>query len=285
MKDKIIQAGQVQLFTQSFGRPEDPPILLIAGATVSMLFWEAEFCEALAEKGYFVIRYDFRDTGKSTTYPAGELHYGLEDLSLDIVHILDSYGIEKAHLLGISLGGMLAQITAITHPERIASLTLFATMPWADSPIPVPEMDPSILEFHAAGAQVNWENEEQVVEHMLKGSRLMSGNKPLDEDRAERYIRESFHRAIHFPSQFNHAQLSGAESTYNQIEKIKAPVLVIHGSDDKICHFHNALALMQLLKPKNLVVLEGTGHELHAQDYDQIIAAVDRLIQASKQLG
>ncbi len=283
MTDKIIQHQDISLFTQSFGNRSHPAVVLIAGATVSMLFWDSEFCQKLADKGLFVIRYDFRDTGQSTSVPEGEANYDIVDFTEDLLAIIDAYKIPAAHLVGISLGGMIAQIAAIKYPERVKSLCLFSTMPWGDSDIPVPEMDPQILDFHAKAADIDWENEDKVIHYLLEGSHLMSGLKPLNALRAENYLRESYRRANNFRSQFNHASIAGGMDYYNQLDKIKVPVLVIHGTEDKICHFQNAISLMQKIKAQNLVVLEGTGHELHEDDWPLIINSISNLVKTASQ--
>ncbi|MGX1752752.1 alpha/beta fold hydrolase [Sphingobacterium sp. NPDC055346] len=283
MMDKIVQHQNISLFTQSFGNKRNPAVVLIAGATVSMLFWDSEFCQKLADKGVFVIRYDFRDTGQSTSVPEGEASYDIVDFAEDLVAIIDAYEIPAAHLVGISLGGMIAQIVAIKHPERVKSLCLFSTMPWGDSDIPVPEMDPMILEFHAKAAEIDWENEDKVIHYLLEGSHLMSGKKPLNVLRAENYLRESYRRAKNFRSQFNHASIAGGMEYYNQLDKINVPVLVIHGTEDIICHFQNAISLMQKIKGQNLVVLEGTGHELHEEDWNLIINSINNLVKIGEQ--
>ncbi|MGN5953616.1 alpha/beta fold hydrolase [Sphingobacterium lactis] len=276
--EKIIKQQDLQIYTQAFGNSSDPCLVLIAGATVSMLFWDESFCSQLADKGLYVIRYDFRDTGQSTSYTAGELNYKIDDLVDDIFLILDSYKINKAHLMGISLGGMLAQIAAMKHPQRINSISLMSSMPWADPIMPTPEMDKAILDFQADASSINWDNENEVLDYMLIGSKLMSGNKPLNVERVKEYILASFRRANNFKSQFNHAQLSGGEEYYNQLHLINCPSLIIHGSEDRICHFYYALSLVQLLKSQNLTILEGTGHELHEADWNIIIDAVAGMI-------
>lgn len=283
MTEKIVQHQNISLFTQSFGNKRNPAVVLIAGATVSMLFWDSEFCQKLADKGLFVIRYDFRDTGQSTSVAEGEASYDIVDFAEDLVTIIDTYEIPAAHLVGISLGGMIAQIVAIKFPDRVKSLCLFSTMPWGDSDIPVPEMDPRILDFHAKAAEIDWENEDKVIHYLLEGSHLMSGKKPLNVLRAENYLRESYRRANNFRSQFNHASIAGGMEYYNQLDKINVPVLVIHGTEDKICHFQNAISLMQKIKGQNLVVLEGTGHELHEDDWNLIINSINNVVKIGEQ--
>ena len=278
MEEKIINIKDIEICTQGIGNPEDPCVLLIAGATVSMLFWDLEFCEKLANKGYFVVRFDFRDTGKSTHYPIGQVNYDIEDLVDDSIAILDYYKIDQAHLVGLSLGGMIAQIAALKYPQRVKSLTLMSTMPWAEVSIEIPEMDQRILTYHSQVDSVDWNDEDKVVEFMLSGEKLMSGQKALNLNRTESYIRNSFSRSKNFKNQFNHSSLSGAEQYYNQIQNINCPVIVIHGTEDTICHFKYAGEIMRLTKAMRLFVLEGTGHELHEDDWETIINAISSFV-------
>src|SRR5690606_1115585 len=104
------------------GRPSDPTILLIAGAASAMDWWEDGFCEALASGPRHVVRYDFRDTGRSVSSAPGEPDYTGADLRDDAIGILDALGVERAHLAGISMGGALAQELAVEHPKRVATL-------------------------------------------------------------------------------------------------------------------------------------------------------------------
>ena len=107
MKTRQINANGVDLFTESFGDPSDPAILLIMGAMASAVWWPEEFCRKLADRGRLVIRYDHRDTGRSVSYAPGRIEYSVEDLADDAVGVLNAYEIDRAHLVGMSLGGFL----------------------------------------------------------------------------------------------------------------------------------------------------------------------------------
>lgn len=125
----MLRANGVDLCVQTFGDPRDPALLLVHGATASMLAWDDDFCRRLAAGGRFVIRYDQRDTGRSVGYPPGPPPYSLDDLAADTVGLLDAFGLSRAHVVGRSLGGTLAMRIALARPERVASLTLVATSP------------------------------------------------------------------------------------------------------------------------------------------------------------
>jgi len=274
MKENVVKTNNIELFTECFGNTDNPAILLVAGATVSMLFWDVEFCQRLAEKGLFVIRYDNRDVGKSTFYEPGTTPYDIVDLTDDAIAILDNYRIDSANFVGMSLGGLISQIAAIKYPGRVKSLTLMSTCPWGDSDPAIPEMDTRILEFHGKAETVDWTNEDGVVNYMLEGSALMSGRKTFDKQRSEKYIREEFNRANNYISMFNHAALQGGEDYWNKLSEINQPALIIHGTDDKIWHFKNSAVLLEKIKDSKLITLEGTGHEVHFDDWGKIINGI-----------
>jgi pimeloyl-ACP methyl ester carboxylesterase len=115
----MIEANRVELCTEPFGDPADPPILLIMGIGGSMLWWEKGFCQMLAGGGRFVIRYDHRDTGRSVTYEPGHPGYTGADLVADAAGVLDAYGLPAAHVVGVSAGGGFAQLLALDFADRI----------------------------------------------------------------------------------------------------------------------------------------------------------------------
>src|SRR5881392_3130047 len=127
MAERMVEAQGVVLCTEPFGDPSDPPILLIMGIGASMLWWEEGFCRMLADGGRFVIRYDHRDTGRSVTYEPGRPGYTGDDLVDDAAGVLGAYGVGAAHVVGVSMGGALAQVLALDFPERVLSLVLIST--------------------------------------------------------------------------------------------------------------------------------------------------------------
>src|SRR5918997_1219886 len=129
---RFIQTNGVTLAADSFGDPADPAILLIMGGGASMDWWEDEFCERLAAGPRFVIRYDHRDTGESASYEPGSPGYTGRDLVTDAVELLDAFGLASAHVVGLSMGGGIAQAMALDHPGRVASLTLMSTSAGGD---------------------------------------------------------------------------------------------------------------------------------------------------------
>src|SRR5213592_3338029 len=177
MSERMIEANGVELCTESFGDSANPPVLLITGGGGSMLWWDEGFCGMLADGGRFVIRYDLRDTGRSVTYEPGNPEYTGADLVADAAGVLDVYGIPAAHLVGVSMGGALAQLVAVDFPDRVLSLTLISTSLALGSDRPLP---PSVQEFgrFMATAQMDWSDADSVIDY----SRVLAGGeRPFDE--------------------------------------------------------------------------------------------------------
>lgn len=275
MSEQIVQANNVEICTESFGEASDPAILLIMGATASMVWWDEEFCRRLAGEGRYVIRYDHRDTGRSVTYEPGTINYTVDDLADDAIGVLDAYKIDQAHLVGVSLGGFLSQLLALRYPQRVQTLTLVMSEPLGPGPADVPPIDEKILAHHAAGADLDWEDTNAVIEFMVRGWGLLSGSAyPFDEAGARRQATLEVHRAHNVRSSLNHALLSGGEEYYDKLDRIQAPTLVVHGTEDAVINYQNGVILAREIAGARLLTLEGRGHELHREDWNTVIAAI-----------
>lgn len=275
MSERIIKANGVDICTENFGDPADPALLLIMGAMASMLWWPDGLCRQLAGMGRFVIRYDNRDTGRSVTYEPEKPGYTLDDMTDDAAGVLDAYDIENAHLVGMSLGGMIAQMAALQHPTRVATLTLIASSVFGPDNPDLPPIDEKILAYHRSGADLNWSDEAAVIEFMMGGWRLLSGSAhPFDEPTIRPIATGEVKRARNLVSMFNHARLTGGEQWYGKIGEIRVPALVIHGSEDPVLPYPHGLALASIIPGAKLLTLSGTGHELHPADWPAIAGAI-----------
>ena len=182
--ERLIEANGVELCTETFGDPADPPTLLIMGIGASMLWWEEGFCRLLAEGGRFVIRYDHRDTGRSVTYEPGRPGYTGADLVADAVGVLDAYGIPAAHLVGVSAGGAFAQVLALDFPDRVLSLVLISTSPATPGDRRLPAPTEEFGRF-VGTAEVDWSDAESVIEYLVGYSRMLGGGqRPFEEAQA-----------------------------------------------------------------------------------------------------
>jgi pimeloyl-ACP methyl ester carboxylesterase len=277
MNSKQISNNGVRLFSESFGSSDDPPILLIMGATASGIWWPEEFCRQLAAVGRYVIRYDHRDTGRSTSYEPGQISYSVEDLADDAFCVLDGYGIQSAHVVGMSLGGYLAQLMALKYPQRIKSLTLIASERLAEEDPTIPGIDPSVLNYHAKASELDWTNREEVIEYHVGAWRLLSGSAhSFDESIIRKLAGDDFDRIPNSTTAFNHALLDGGEKWLNRLAEITAPTLVIHGTEDLVLPYAHGLALKAEIPNAELLTLSGTGHELHPDDWFIVIEAIQQ---------
>ena len=274
MTEKIIRFNDVHICTESFGEINNPTILLIMGATASMIYWEEEFCKRLSNQGFHIIRYDNRDVGKSITYEYGHPEYTFEDLADDAIQVLDAYKVDKAHIVGMSMGGIITQIIALKHPSRVLTISLIMTSNFDSS---LPQKDSKVTEALSELKIRNWQDKDEVVECFIKKSKVLIGSKHIfDEEKIRRLNEEEFDRAINLQSMENHGLIKGWGSYLSRTNEINAPTLVIHGTDDTIIPYEHGIHLSEVIPNAVLVTLEGTGHELHHNDWDEIISAISK---------
>ncbi|MCU4759476.1 MULTISPECIES: alpha/beta hydrolase [unclassified Bacillus (in: firmicutes)] len=277
MNEKITKINEIDICTESFGNSEDPAVLLIMGAMCSMVYWDEEFCHQLADTGRYVIRYDNRDVGRSTTYEPGSSHYTVVDMADDAVGVLDAYHIDEAHIVGMSLGGMIAQIIALRNPQRVLSITLIASGIFGseDNKRNLPSIDEKILAYHANATKLNWSDEESVANYLVAGSALLCGSKhKFDEKRVYKQVENEIKRANNLLSMFNHSLLKGDDFYEGKLKGINIPTLVIHGTEDTVLPYEHSLALVNEIPHALLLTLEGSGHEIHCDDWVHIINAI-----------
>jgi len=273
--DKIVRANGVDLCVETFGDPADPAILLIHGAAASLLAWEEEFCERLAAGSRFVIRYDHRDTGRSVSYEPGAPPYTFRDLVVDAVSLLDAFGLDSAHLVGRSMGGGLAMLAALDHPDRVASLTLVGTSPGGSD---LPPMSEEFLAHVGGAGAPDWSDREAVIDHVIGMLRVFSGGSGhLDEAAMRDLVGRDVDRTVNVASsQINHFAMDVGEPVRDRLAEISAPTLVVHGAEDPVFPLGHALALEKEIPGARLLTLERTGHELPPAVWDVVVPAILR---------
>jgi pimeloyl-ACP methyl ester carboxylesterase len=242
-----------------------------------MLGWPDEMCDALAARGFFVVRYDNRDTGLSTTYPPGAPSYGVEDMAADLVGVLNAYAIGRAHIVGMSLGGFIAQVAALSIPDRVASLTLIGSEPLGWDGAPLPHIAPAFLEHFSGLASLDWSDEDAVRAFLLEVERLCAGSgHPFDESAAQRRVEAVMSRSPSLASAFNHGLVQLRGDWTGRFREISQPVLVIHGEEDPILPLPNGQALASGIPGARLVALSGLGHELPPETLPTIVDEIAR---------
>ena len=263
----MVPAGDVELCVETFGRDEDPALLLISGAAASMDWWEPSFCRRLADGGRFVIRYDHRDTGCSTSFPAGAPPYSGTDLQRDVLRLLDALGVGRAHLVGVSMGGGLAQSLAAVHPERVRTLTLIATSPAGerDTADPLPRPKPRARAFFDDPPDPpDWADERAVVDYLVDLQRPFAGS-AFDEERVRRIARVVVRRTRDVEaSSTNHWLVVGKPDPAEplRLADLAVPTLVLHGTDDPLFPLEHGRALAAGIPGARLVELPRMGHEV-----------------------
>ncbi len=291
-----VKANGIQIEYDTFGDRSCPALLLIAGNGVQLNFWNTQFCELLAKFGFFVIRFDNRDSGLSTKFDeAGspdfsaaikalmegnpvKSTYSLDDMADDAVGLLIALGIEKAHICGASMGGMIAQVMAYRHPEHVRSLTSIMSMTGNPD---LPQGNPDAL---AAVMATPPEKRGAYIEHTMNVWRkIWSPGFPFEEERARMFIEESYDRS-YYPQgavRQNIAILASGDRR-SLLLSLKIPTLVIHGQDDPLIPVEAGKDTARVIPGASLLIINGMGHDMPKGAWAEIVDAISKhAVQAS----
>ncbi len=274
--ETMMPVNGIELCAEAFGEPGESALLLIGGAASSMDWWDDEFCRRLAAGGRFVIRYDHRDTGRSTSFPAGAPPYSDVDLAHDALGVLDAFGIHQAHLVGLSMGGQLAQRIAVERPHRVLSLTLMSTST-------VPPSHPVPLQ--AERVVTDWSDRRSAVDSLVATVRQQGGPFTAEEPQLRRFAQRVYDRTRDMTaSQTNHFLCPSGPAVRGRLCEITAPTLIMHGTLDPFFPPAHAQTLCSEIPGARLVWLEGVGHEfppmaVWTQVIDEIIDQAGRRTQ------
>jgi pimeloyl-ACP methyl ester carboxylesterase len=266
MVAETLPVNGIEICVDTFGEPSDPALLLIAGGASSMDWWEDEFCRRLAAAGRHVIRYDHRDTGRSTSFPAGAPPYSGADLANDALGVLDVLHVRRAHLVGLSMGGALAQKIAAERPHRVLSLTLMSTAAGPAEPSPASPQKPDR----------SWADRRTAVHRLVTAVRETGGLFTADEPHLRRLMERVFDRTVDMTaSQTNHWCCASGSPFRHRLGSITAPTLIMHGTQDPLFPGSEARTLAAEIPGSRLVWLEGVGHEFPpAAVWSQVIAEI-----------
>jgi pimeloyl-ACP methyl ester carboxylesterase/SAM-dependent methyltransferase len=272
---RIVTVGGVDLCVETFGDPAHPAILLVSGMGASMDWWPDEFCRRLAAGLRQVIRYDHRDTGRSVTYPPGSPGYGSDELTTDPIGLLDALGVDRAHVVGISMGGGIGQELAIAHADRVATLTLIATSTIGERP-GLPPMTPELRAYFDTVTPPDPSDRSAVVDHLVDFERRLAG-----PDFDESWTRATATRVVDRSTDVaagltNHAMLAGDDRTW-RLAEVRAPTLVIHGGLDPMFPPEHGRALAEDIPDARRLELPRMGHEVPpASTWDVVVPALLR---------
>jgi pimeloyl-ACP methyl ester carboxylesterase len=263
--------GQVELEYELLGSPDGAPLLLIGGLGTQLVSWDDRFCDLLAERGYLVIRYDHRDSGRSTVldhlgvpdllgllWSGGSPPYLLDDLAADAVGLLDHLAIESAHVVGLSMGGMVAQLLALTYPERVRTLVVaLSGPPGRPSALPAPAVVDALL--RPPGTTFAERVESAVA------LRIALAGEGAEFDIVEARRRAELQVSRSYQPEGTMRQAAAVLATPNLLEDlplIQAPTLVVHGERDPLVPFAAAEAVAAAIPGAVLFAIPGLGHDL-----------------------
>ena len=279
--ERFARVGDVELAYETFGHGSDPAVLLIMGLGSQMILWPEELCEALAAAGFYVIRFDNRDAGRSTVLDGGpppdlrrvaageaDAPYSLARMAEDAVGLLDALEVKRAHVVGASLGGMIAQRLAIDHPERVLSLaSIMSTTGDRRVGNPTPEAMTVLMSAPPL-------DRDGYIESTVR-SREVIGSRPLDEPRTRELARRAFDRGYHpegTARQFG-AIVASPDRTA-ELRELRTPTVVVHGSEDALIDVSGGQATAAAIPGAELVVIDGMGHDLPLWALDRIAEAL-----------
>jgi pimeloyl-ACP methyl ester carboxylesterase len=276
----------VELAYQTFGSPDGDPLLLVMGLGGPMTWWNPDLCRALAAAGFYAIRYDNRDTGRSTKLAGrirrralvagfvgrGRPPYTLDDMAADGFALLDHLGIGAAHVCGVSMGGMIAQTMAIAQPQRVLSLTSIMsstgrrTVGWQD-----PRLLPMLLARRAATREA----------YVASSARLWKViGSPLYPDTAEAVQQragETWDRGVNAAGVARQmAAILAQPDRSRALCQVTVPTLVVHGTDDKMVHVSGGRATSRAVPGSELLVVPGMGHDLPVALHPIFVDAIRR---------
>ncbi len=276
-------AGQVTLAYETFGSPDDPPMLLVIGVASQMIAWPDRFCQALADAGFYVVRFDNRDSGWSTHLDdagvpdlaamlggaSADVPYLLGDMAEDTAALIDALGLQRVHLVGLSMGGMIAQEVAIRHPHLLASLTCLMSTPAAHIGKPTAE----------AAATLMWpapKTETVAGQLTVRVYRVIgSPDYPHDEEWLREVGAESFRRSSRSDGTVRQfAAILASPDRRPGLRSLAIPTLVLHGEADPLIQVEGGHEIAGAVPEARLVTYPGMGHDLPEQLWPTLVGEI-----------
>lgn len=279
-------SAHVELCYQTFGSPDDDPLLLVMGLGGPMTWWDADFCEALARAGFYVIRFDNRDAGRSSRGQGKvgrsalvrafgglptRVPYSLDDMAADSFGLLDHLGLESAHLAGISMGGMIVQTMALAQPKRVRSLASIMsttgkrTVGWQHPVL--------IRNLLGRSAGRDGYIRASVATWRVIGSPAY----PLSREDTEKRAGETYDRGVSDAGQVR--QMAAIVTQHDRgprLRGLRVPTVVIHGLADKMVHVSGGRATAAAVPGAELLLIDGMGHDLPVPLYETFVNALRR---------
>lgn len=290
-QERYALVNEISICYQTFGEQTSPPLLLIMGLAAQQIHWDDNFCQQLADKGFWVIRFDNRDIGNSTKLEGAKqpsmvsmlanqwfkrdisAPYELNDMANDTLGLLDHLKIEKCHLVGASMGGMIAQCITILAPERVLSLTSIMSTTGDRS---LPKAKAAVV---AKIMRPVPKDEDKYVKHVLKMWRVLHGDHfPFDAQRTENLMTRAFRRCHYPPGVWRQtcAIIASPDRT-SLLNHVNTPTLIIHGDADPLVPVECGIATAKAIPNSVLKILKGMGHTLPREVWDEMIGSIAQL--------
>lgn len=268
-------SGALRIYYDTFGFDDDPPLVLVCGLGSQVLYWREEFCFGLVDRGFFVVRVDIRDSGLSTHLPEAA-SYTLSDMADDIMGVVAALAIDRFHLVGQSLGAMIAQTVAIENPARVQTLTSISAHT-GNLEFGKPSDEAIVALAAPPGA-----NREEQIERDVATRRVWASPSWFDEVETRAYYEASYDRA-RSPTgslrQFNAMVASGSRE--DALSSLTVPTLVIHGTLDPLIAPDGGTRTAEIVPGAELLMVEGMGHDLPVEAWQQIISAITAMAARS----
>jgi pimeloyl-ACP methyl ester carboxylesterase len=283
VQEEVARVNGIEIAYERMGDPSNPPLLLVMGLGMQLIHWDRELCDMLVDRGFHVIRFDNRDVGHSTKIDAPVpdvrramlgLHvdapYLLGDMADDTAGLLDHLGIQAAHVVGASMGGMIAQTLAIKHPERVLSLTSIMSTT-GERRVGRPKLRVWSVLVRRAPRQ-----KQGFIDHFVRVFKMIgSRGFPFDEQRIRELASATYerdHDAAGTGRQLA-AILASGERTAG-LRSLRVPTTVIHGRDDPLVPFRGGSATADAIPDARLIAISGMGHDLPREIWPQVVEAV-----------
>ncbi|MFQ5697240.1 MAG: alpha/beta fold hydrolase [Myxococcota bacterium] len=287
---------EIEIEYETFGSPDGQPLLLVMGLGAQMILWDEEFCEGLARRGHRVIRFDNRDIGLSSKLDSApvpnalelmaraasgkplEVPYTLDDMADDAAGLLDALEIPRAHVVGASMGGMIAQTLAIRHPARVASLTsIMSSTGNPDLPPAKPEAMQVLLAPPAA-------DRAAAIDQAVRAARIIGGGVlPFDEERTRTQATRAYDRCFYPEGVARQlAAIVAHGSRVEALRRLRVPALVIHGDVDPLVPVEAGRDTHAAIPDSRLLILEGMGHALPPEVWDRVTDAIAGLTSKAR---
>ncbi len=289
--EQFTEANGITICYETFGEAHNPPLLLVSGLGVQMIGWADDLCVKFVERGFFVIRYDNRDVGRSTRLeglPVPKSHqillrtifgrkfrhaYTLSDMARDGIGLLDALNIRAAHLFGVSMGGMIAQTMTIEHPHRVLSLTSMMSTT-GERNIPRPTNAAMRVLLAAPPSDL-----DGYITTSLDTYKTLSGSGyPLDESRMRPYFETVFKRG-RYPAGTGRqlGAIVNTDGRRSALQHVQVPTLVIHGDEDPLVHYEGGRDTAAAIPHAKLMTIHGLGHTLPMVIWDQIVGGIGEI--------